>query len=133
MIEILSLLLKAIITIAVPVLTAIGTTLAGKYVEIKTEEIKDARIRAALQEGANILFNSVNYVNQTYVEELKKQDKFDKEAQQQALAKAKNVAMDLMSAEIKKVLALQYDDVDKYMTTFIESYIAQQKLFQKEG
>lgn len=128
MIEILSLLLKAIITIAIPVLTAIGTTLAGRYVEIKTEEIKDARIREALREGAKIIFDSVNCVNQTYVDELKKQNKFDKEAQAIALTKAKNMAMDLMNAEIKKVLAIQYDDVDKYITTLIESYIAQQKV-----
>ena len=121
-------MLKAIITIAIPVLTAIGTTLAGRYVEIKTEEIKDARIREALREGAKIIFDSVNCVNQTYVDELKKQNKFDKEAQAIALTKAKNMAMDLMNAEIKKVLAIQYDDVDKYITTLIESYIAQQKV-----
>ncbi len=128
MMEIIALILKAIITIAVPVLTTIGTTIAGRYVELKTEEIKDARIREALRQVAEIIFDSVNCVNQTYVDELKAQDKFDKEAQAIALTKAKNMAMDLMNAEIKKVLAIQYDDVDKYITTLIESYIAQQKV-----
>lgn len=127
MIEVLTLILQAIIAIAIPVLIAVGSNLGKYYIDLKIQQIENAKVREALDKIKNIVFDSVNYVNQTYVEGLKSEGKFNKEAQQHALILAKSRAIDLMNEQMKHILALEYDDVDKYITTIIESIISQQK------
>ena len=127
MIEILTLILQAITAIAVPVLIAVGSNLGKYLINLKIQQIENEKIRNALDKVSNIVFDSVNYTNQTYVEALKAEGKFDKEAQQHALLLTKNRVMDLMNVQTKQLLAIEYDDVDKYITTIIESIITQQK------
>lgn len=127
MIEILTFILQAIIAIAVPVLITVGSNLGKYYIDLKIQQIENEKVKNALSNVSNIVFDSVHYVNQTYVEGLKAEGKFDKEAQQHALLLAKSRAIDLMNEQTKRILTIEYEDVDKYITTIIESIIAQQK------
>lgn len=125
--EIITIILQGFIAIIVTALTAIVGTLGKAYAEMLLNRIEDQKKKDAIKQGLQILAASVGSVQQTYVDELKAQDKFDKDAQIAALTKAKNQAMDLMNKQVKEALASQYGDVDAFMNTFIENLIAQNK------
>ena len=58
--------------------------------------------------------------NQTYVETLKKQGKFDLEAQKIAFEKTKDAVLDLLNVEAKEYLLAVEDDLDAYINNQIE-------------
>lgn len=61
--------------------------------------------------------------NQTYVETLKKEGKFDAEAQKIAFTKTKDAVLLVLSDEAKKYLAAALGDLDAYMNTKIEAEV----------
>ena len=63
-------------------------------------------------------------MQQTYVDTLKKEDKFSAEAQAEALEAAKNRAIELMNTDIQSAIESSYGNLDTYVTTIIESIIA---------
>ena len=64
---------------------------------------------------------------QTYVDALKAQGKFDKEAQLTALQKAKDTATALITDEAKRVIAEAYGDFDKWLASTIETLVREDK------
>lgn len=61
--------------------------------------------------------------NQTYVESLKKQGKFDVEAQKQAFERTTQAVLTILSQEAKDYLANIYGDLDKYISEKIEASV----------
>lgn len=122
--EILMVLLKLVIMIVVPVATSILTYLFKKYVEELINKNVQGETAEALKRGLDIITDSVNYVQQTYVDTLKKEDKFSAEAQAEALEAAKNRAIELMNTDIQSAIESSYGNLDTYVTTIIESIIA---------
>lgn len=122
--EILMVLLKLVIMIVVPVATSVLTYLFKKYVEELINKNVQGETAEALKRGLDIITDSVNYVQQTYVDTLKKEDKFSAEAQAEALEAAKNRAIELMNTDIQSAIESSYGNLDTYVTTIIESIIA---------
>ena len=122
--EILMVLLKLVIMIVVPVATTVLTYLIKKYVEELIDKNVKGETAEALKQGLDIITDSVNYVQQTYVDTLKKEDKFTAEAQAEALEAAKNRAIELMNTDIQSAIESSYGNLDTYVTTIIESIIA---------
>ena len=122
--EILMVLLKLVIMIVVPVATSVLTYLFKKYVEELINKNVQGETAEALKRGLDIITDSVNYVQQTYVDNLKKEDKFSAEAQAEALEAAKNRAIELMNTDIQSAIESSYGNLDTYVTTIIESIIA---------
>ncbi|MFR3225277.1 MAG: hypothetical protein ACLTOI_12785 [Faecalibacterium sp.] len=60
----------------------------NKGVSIANGYINNKFAQTCLQNAANAVFNAVQYVNQTYVDALKEQDKFDEAAQRIAYNRA---------------------------------------------
>lgn len=127
MATIIKLILEIIIIFLLPIITGFAKYYADKCVKAWIGKIQDEEKRKKAEEGYQILINSAYAIKQTYVDELKAQGKFDMAAQEAALVKAKNQAIDLMDSDIKLALADKYGDVDKFMTMVIESVIAQYK------
>ena len=123
----MEMVLQVLIAIAIPVITTILTTLARKALEYQIQKIEDEKTRRLLLEGTSLILDSVNYVQQTYVDNLKSAGKFDAAAQQHALEAAKTRALDLMQDDVYKVLNNQYKNINNYMDTIIESAIAKKK------
>jgi hypothetical protein len=121
--EILMLILKTVIMIVVPVATSLLTYYAKKYIT----KIATGKSADALKKGADLILDSVNYVQQTYVDTLKEQDNFDSTAQKEALNKAKERAIELMNTDVKSAIEENYGNVDTYITTVIESLIYKNK------
>lgn len=122
--EILMVLLKLVIMIVVPVATSVLTYLFKKYIEELINKNVQGETAEALKRGLDIITDSVNYVQQTYVDTLKKEDKFSAEAQAEALEAAKNRAIELMNTGIQSAIESSYGNLDTYVTTIIESIIA---------
>ena len=118
--EILLNILSVVVTsIILPLLTYAGTRLIA-YLNSK---IKDENYKILLTTATDIVVNAVRSVFQTYVESLKASGCFNAEAQLIALNKAKDIALEQMTDEVKNFISKNYGSVDAWLTTTIESTI----------
>ena len=82
-------MIQVVVIPAIPVLV----TYLVKYLKAKTEQtttkINNELVRTYLQEATDAVLQAVTYTAQTYVDTLKKQGKFDEEAQKKAFNTAK--------------------------------------------
>lgn len=127
--EILTTLIQVVVIPAIPVLV----TYLVKYLKAKadqtTTKIDNELIRTYIQEATDAVLQAVTYTTQTYVDSLKKQGKFDKEAQQTAFNTAKNIALQLLTAEAKQMIEDLYGDLMLWLETKIEQTVKEQKTF----
>ena len=65
--------------------------------------------------------------NQTYVEALKKEGKFDKEAQYKAFQMTYNAVMDILTEDAKEYLNNFYGDLSLYLSKRIEAEVVANK------
>lgn len=76
---------------------------------------------------ADTITNCVIATNQTYVENLKKDNVFTAEAQKEAFNKTYNAVMDILTDEAKEYLTEAYGDLSAYITQRIEAEVALNK------
>jgi hypothetical protein len=86
-------------------------------------KIKNEKLRAVLDAVLDIIQKSVLAIQQTFVEQLKKDGKFDKEKQQEALKKAVDLALSNISAEAKKILEENFGNLEDWLTMQIEALV----------
>lgn len=127
MTDILLTILKLVLMVFVPVITSVLTYFFKQFVTEFINKNIQGETAEALKRGLDIITDSVNYVQQTYVDSLKKEDKFTIEAQNEALEAAKNRAIELMNTDIQSAIENSYGNLDTYVTTMIESIIAKNK------
>lgn len=102
----------------VPVLlTALGAVVF-KY--LKSKGAKDELLKLA-QEAYTIFNKCVLNVNQTFVDALKAEGLFDADAQAKAREMAKEMFMEMISAEMKLALETLYGSADKWIETVREA------------
>lgn len=127
--EILTTLVQVVVIPAIPVLV----TYLVKYLKAKAEQtttkINNELVRTYLQEATDAVLQAVTYTAQTYVDTLKKQGKFDKEAQQKAFNTAKDIALKLLTDEAKQMIEDRYGDLMLWLETKIEQTVKEQKTF----
>lgn len=101
----------------------------AKIDELQTEkEIKDNELlNQYIDMVQQIVYDVVLSITQTYVETLKKQGKFDEEAQKYAKEMAVEMAKTLISEEAKNAIIIVYNDFDSYLASLIESVVKQSK------
>lgn len=105
------------------VLTALATWGIKKLTDWLNIKIEDSKLKNILNDAIDTITNIVKAVYQTYVESLKDQKLFDKNAQEEALKKAMEQAKLELSEEIKVFLENNKIDVDSWLKTQIESII----------
>lgn len=93
------------------VLDKVDNDIADKYIGLLFETIRDC----------------VTATTQTYVDSLKKQGKFDMEAQKIAFQKTYDAVLALLTEEAKEYLANIYGDLNAFITTKIEAEVNAQK------
>ena len=120
-------LLHALATAAIPVCAAYLV----QYLHRKSEQIiaqtDNMTIKAFLTEATDAVSTAVAYTSQTFVDALKKEGKFDKNKQQEALEKSLDKAISLLSEPAKKALEGIYGDLAAYLTSKIEAEVRSQK------
>lgn len=117
----------------IPLLGAL-TTYIIVWIRGKANNIKAKTDNEFLQNSITILeqivINAVASTNQTYVEQLKKENSFTLEAQREAFQKTYTTVMATLTEDTKKGLMLMTSDLTGYITDMIEAKINEQK---KEG
>ena len=114
-------------------LLAILTKYLVAWIQVKTKELTDTKDNEMFTKYMTLLsdtvINCVVTTNQTYVNTLKEQGKFDAEAQKEAINKTYEAVMRILTDDAKKYLGEVLGDLDLYINTLIESQVS----FQKQG
>ena len=114
--EILLNVLSCVVTVVIiPLITLLGSKLI-KWISSKIDNEKTEKY---ITEATTIVLDAVKCVFQTYVEALKKEGNFGKDAQLIALNKAKDIVLE----DIKNYIKTNFGDVDAWITTQIEASI----------
>lgn len=119
--------LQAVIIAAVPVITTyLCKLLLAKRDEVITK-IKDENAIRLYDDAMQAVITAVTATNQTYVDALKKDGKFNLEEQERALMMARSKAKQIMSEEAKDYIGTVYGCLNGWLTNMIEAQVKVQK------
>ena len=105
------------------IVTGLASFAVAKITQWINSKIKDNQAANYLNTITTLVFNCVQEVFQTYVDTLKKEGKFDGEAQKKALDKCLTKVKAQMAPEIKDYVVMNFGDIDGYLISLIESTI----------
>lgn len=120
-------LLIDIFEVCIIPLLGVLTAFFVKWVNTKSAEIKTNVNDATLSKYMDMLTQTISdcviATNQTYVESLKAQGKFDLNAQKEAFNLTKDAVMTILSAEAQVYLSTAVGDLNAYITKKIEAEV----------
>lgn len=116
LIETVNLAFKIILTLGIPYLFAMITA-----------KIDNDHVDSLLKEAEKLVVQSVQMVNQTFVDSLKKEGKFDTAAQLEAFKLCRENWLEMVSDEMKETVMNQVGNIETWLNTKIESTIAGEK------
>lgn len=120
-------ILYQIFDLCIVPLLGILTMYLVQFIRMKSQEIADKTDNELADKYIQMLTDTITAcviaTNQTYVDALKKQGKFDAEAQKHAFELTFNAIMAVLSDEAKHYLASIYGDLTAYITTRIEAEV----------
>lgn len=114
------------------VLTGLVSWVVARLIAWLNSKIKDKKVASYLSSITEIVGMSVKEVFQTYVEALKKGNVFTEECQKEALNRALTKCKECLNDDILAYIVNTYGDVEKYLTSKIESMIYSLKTTGKE-
>ena len=130
--ETVLLMIREIIEVCLIPLLGVLVTYLVKYINTKSKELEASTDNELAKKYISLLSttitNCVIATNQTYVETLKKQGKFDAEAQKEAFNMTLNAVMALLTDEAKQQLSEIYGELNTYITNQIEATVNQNKI-----
>lgn len=128
--EWLNLLYKILEVCIIPLL-GILTTYVVKYIRVKSKEITAKTENDKADKYIDMLAETISAcviaTNQTYVEALKKQNAFTKEAQEEAFKMTYEAIMLILTEDAVDYLTQIYGDLSAYIGTQIEAAVNQSK------
>ena len=120
-------LITQIFEVCIIPLLGVLTTFLVRYINAKMKTLADTTNDGKQKKYIEMLNNTITdcviATTQTYVDTLKKQGKFDKEAQEQAFLMTFNAVSSLLTEESKKYLNEAIEDLDLYIKQKIESEV----------
>ena len=124
-------ILQKVFEVCLIPLLGLATTYFIKWLKIKEAEIllqsENDIADKYIAMVAQTITDCVIATNQTYVETLKKEGKFDAEAQKIAFQKTYDAVIKVLSEDAKDYVASIYGDITTYLTTRIEAEVNLQK------
>ena len=125
-------MISEIINVCVIPLLGVLVTYLVKYINAKSKELEAQTDSAIAKKYISMLSTTITScviaTNQTYVESLKKQGRFDAEAQKEAFQMTLNAVLAVLNDEAKEYLTAVYGDLNAYITNQIEATVNQNKL-----
>jgi hypothetical protein len=125
-------MLYQIFELCIVPLLGVLTMYLVQFIRMKSQEITDKTENELADKYIQMLTDTITAcviaTNQTYVDALKKQGKFNAEAQKEAFNLTFNAVMAVLSDEAKRYLASIYGDLTTYITTRIEAEVNVSKL-----
>lgn len=113
-------------------LLAILTKYITTWIQVKIDDLTESKDNATFTKYMKMLqdtvIDCVIATNQTYVESLKSQGKFDAEAQKFAFQKTYDAVMQILTEDAVTYLNAALGDLDAYVNTLIEAQVNMQKL-----
>lgn len=120
-------LLTDIFQVCIIPLLGVLTAFFVKWVNAKSAEIqtniKDATLAKYMDMLTSTITDCVIATNQTYVEALKKEGKFDLEAQKVAFNLTKDAVLKILSTEAQTYLSTAVGDLNAYIANKIEAEV----------
>jgi hypothetical protein len=120
----------AVQILLVPIMGAVATFVVT-YLRAKSEQIRrkidDDTINKYIYLAEDIIATAVLQVNQVFVEELKRDGKFDKERQQEAFNKCKEIVLTLLNDNAKTVIEFIFGDLNRWIDSQIEATVHRSK------
>ena len=113
-------LIQTIIAVTFPILI----TYLSRYLASMT---KSEVAERCIMEVADAVTTAVLYVNQTYVDEMRKTNAFNTANQRYALTMATDKAKDLLSDEATQFLEKTHGNIAQYIAPKIEAAVKKQK------
>lgn len=124
-------LINEIFQVCIIPLLGILTTYLVKYLKQKSEEIAANTDDKLTQKYTQLIMDTITKcviaTNQTYVESLKNQGKFDKEAQEKAFNMTLSAVLAILSTDCQKFIELTYGDLNEYLRQQIEAQVNESK------
>ncbi len=125
--EFLFTLLQGILSVAIPLATAYLVTFLRKKTAQVQAQTESEKAKQYLGEITDAVTTAVTATSQTYVDALKADNAFTKEAQLEALTKAKDTALSILSPAAAQFIVEVYGDLNNYLTAKIEETVRVQK------
>ena len=102
-----------------------------EFLRVKSKEIINKLDNDVSKKYAEMITNTVTTcviaTNQTYVEALKKNGKFNEEAQKLAFEQTKTAVLEILTEDAKEYLTEFYGDLDKQLNSLIEAEVNRNK------
>lgn len=103
------------------ILTGLSAWAVTKITSLIDSKIKDSKAKTILNDAVGVVERVVKETQQTYVDSLKNQNIFDKEAQTKALENAKEKIKIQLSKEAIDYINKNYSNFEEWLTTSIEA------------
>ena len=123
--------LYIILIFCIPYLAAHVKRLIGAAVDALAAHVKNEKAKKCLREVGDAVANAVDAMNQRYVNDLKKEGKFDKDKQAEILQRAVSAALKSLSSDAQEYLKNTYGDTTAYLENRIEAQIGKNKMTTK--
>ena len=105
------------------IITGLASWISIVITQWLNSKIKDKTLARHASAVLEIVTNAVMTITQTYVDNMKKNNMFDAEAQKIALDKCYTIVNSQLTSELKEYLANNFGDVQSYLMSLIESTI----------
>lgn len=124
-------MMNTTITIVIIPMLAIITKFITVFIKSKVDEleqrVENEKLINYIKMAEDAVETAVISVNQTFVDEMKKQGTFDQSAMEKSFIMAKNKALSIMGSSAKKMLMSAYSDVDAWLDGKLEFYVNKNK------
>lgn len=129
-------LLQDILEVCIIPLLGVLTAYLVNYIKVKSLELTNKTDSEMADKYIQMLTQTITdcviATNQTYVEALKKQEAFTKEAQKEAFQKTYDAVMLVLTDDAKDYLVEAYGDLTAYITMKIEAEVNMSKIIPVE-
>lgn len=126
--ELLKMLIEVVFLPAIPIIVTYVVKTLKAQIKSKIAEVDNNKVAECLNQVCELISQTVTYTTQTYVDALKAEGKFDKDAQMRAFSKTKIAVEAMLSKETLDLLNTLYEDVDTWLETKIEQEVRLQKI-----
>lgn len=120
-------LINAIFQVCILPLLGVLTTFLVKWLQAKSQQLQSNAQDEISKKYMSMLTNTITEcvlaTNQTYVEALKQQNKFDAEAQKIAFEKTSEAIMSILTEDAKQYLTNAVGDLELYIKQKIEAEV----------
>ena len=113
-------LIQEIFELCIVPLLAVLTGYIVTWIKAKTAEIEQNKYTDLI---SDTIIQCVIATNQTYVEALKKEGKFDAEAQEKAFEITKQAVLAVLTNQARDFIEMSYGDVEAWLNQQIEATI----------